>query len=259
MESQTEKVLLNSMSSTSALMVLGEYLSHISFIKEKIPIEVREEARIGADVIAASSQYLHAAVDSLSSEDSSPLPLPVFGLTRSSIYGLLYLDNVDLVRKKERLPSTGRFIQRTMDRWNNGSRYGFSKFDTDRDYHELWTQLSHFVHIIPAIKKEGGAKFNEVNFEFLRDLSKPTRHAGLPDQFDVLASECLEWQSMLTLATILRFREKHNHLFEFSSTKLQDHINGRVFPDCVDSIRSIPGPDATTEGLSRLAKSIFSA
>ena len=136
MDISFQSATVNSISATSALMVLGEYLNHISFIKDKIPVNVREEARIGADVIAASSQYLIAAVESLSDEDTPSIPLPVFALTRSAIYGLLYLDNVDLVRKKEKLPSPGKFIQQTMDKWSKGVTFGLGQVEHSKDYQE---------------------------------------------------------------------------------------------------------------------------
>ena len=254
-----ETAIVNSMSATSALMVLGEYLSHISSIRDKIASNIREEARIGADVIAASSQYSIAAVESLSGEDTPSIPLPVFALTRSAIYGLLYLDNADLVRKKERLPSPGKFIQQTMYKWSKGNTFGLGKFDESKDYHDLWSKLSEFVHIIPAIHKGGGAKYSGVNFDFGRDLSKPTKHAGLPEHFDELASECLEWQSLLTLATIAQFRRSHKHFFEFSSTKVQNHLESRVFPDCIQAIQGISSSDQTSKSISRLAKTVFSS
>ncbi len=251
--------MISPLVSTSIHLVLGEYLSHIASIKDKIDSDTREQARIGADVIVASSQYSIAAVDAFSDEDTPSAALPVFALSRSAIYGLLYLDNVDLVRKEEDLPSPGRFIQKTMDKWNRGNTFGIGRFEEDRDYHELWTQMSQFVHIIPAIKKQGGARFSQVKFEFGRDLSKPTRHAGLPEHFDELALECLEWQSLLTIATIYQFRRKHRRLFEFSSTKVQKHLESRVFPDCIQAIQGISSSDQTSKSISRLAKTIFSS
>ena len=249
--------MISPLVSTSIHLVLGEYLSHIASIKDKIDSDTREQARIGADVIGASSQYSIVAVDAFSDEDTPSAPLPVFALSRSAIYGLLYLDNVDLVRKEENLPSPGRFIQKTMDKWNSGNTFGIGSFVEDRDYHELWTQMSQFVHIIPAIKKQGGARFSQVKFDFDRDLSKPTRHAGLPEHFDELASECLEWQSLLTIATIYQFRRKHRRLFEFSSTKVQNHLESRVFPDCINSIQNIPCDPENSVSLKKLARRIF--
>ena len=239
MSSEYDEIVIKSMTSTSALMILGEYLNHISFIKDKIPMNIREEARIGADVIAASSQYSIAAVESINEEDSPSLSLPVFALIRSAIYGLLYLDNVDLVRRKEKLPSPGRFIQITMNKWNEGNTFGLGLFDEDTDYHELWGKLSEFVHIIPAINKGGGAKYSEVAFDFRRDLSEPTKHAGLPDEFDKLAIECLEWHALLVFATMKKFRESHTKLFNFNSAKVQSHLENTVFPDCITSLTHI--------------------
>jgi hypothetical protein len=239
-------------------LVLGEYLNHIAFIRDKIHTDIREQARIGADVIAASSQYSIAAIDSLSEEDTPSNSLPVFALSRSAVYGLIYLDNVDLVRQGERLPSPGKFIASTMKRWNNGPLHKwFGRFDEQKDYHELWTQLSEFVHIIPAIKKEGGAKFSQVKFDFERDLSKPTRHAGMPERFDEMASECLDWTALLTLATIVEFRKNNRRFFEFNSTKVQSHLEKVVFPDCIDSIVNIPCKSEQLVGMKKLSKNIF--
>ena len=248
------------LSSVSTAMVLGEYLNHIAYIKDKLPSQLREEARIGADVIAASSQYTIAAVDSLSDEDTPSNALPVFALSRSAVYGLIYLDNVDLVRQGERLPSPGKFIANTMKKWNNGPLHKwFGSFDEQKDYHELWTQLSEFVHIIPAIKKEGGAKFSQVKFDFERDLSKPTRHAGMPERFDEMASECLDWTALLTLATIVEFRKKNRRFFEFNSTKVQSHLEKVVFPDCIETVSGIISSEENSKGFRKLAKSIFSS
>ena len=257
MEASVETAIVNSMSATSALMVLGEYLSHISFIKDKIPVNVREEARIGADVIAASSQYSIAAVESLSEEDTPSIPLPVFALTRSAIYGLLYLDNVDLVRRKEKLPSPGKFIQQTMDKWSKGNTFGIGEFDQSKDYHELWSKLSEFVHIIPAVHKGGGAKYSEVNFDFGRDLSKPTKHAGLPEEFDLMACECLDWTALLSFATMADFRKKNHRFFNFNSTKVQSHLESVVFPDCINSIQNIPCDPENSVSMKKLARRIF--
>ena len=102
----------------SSQLILGEYLNHIAFIKDKIPSEIRELARIGADVIAASSQYTLTAIESLEKSDI-PKPLPVFALVRSSIYGMIYLENIDLVREKKKVPSPGKYIQKSIYTWNN--------------------------------------------------------------------------------------------------------------------------------------------
>jgi hypothetical protein len=252
--------LVSPLVATSVQLVLGEYLNHIAFIRDKIHTDIREQARIGADVIAASSQYSIAAIDSLSEEDTPSNSLPVFALSRSALYGQIYLDNVDLVWKGDSIPSPGRYIASTMRRWNNNPlNKWFGSFDEERDYHELWTQLSEFVHIIPAIKKGGGAKFNQVKFDFERDLSKPTRHAGLPDRFEELAGECMEWQALLTIATVYEFRRKHRRFFEFRSTKVQNHLEETVFPDCIQSISGITSSEETAKGIRKLAKSIFSS
>ena len=257
MQPSSSTAIVDSMTATSALMVLGEYLGHISFIKDKLPIDIREEARIGADVIAASSQYSIVAAESLSIEDTPSAPLPVFALVRSAIYGLIYLDNVDLVRRKEKLPSPGKFIQKTMEGWNKGNTFGLGVFDHTRNYHDLWNKLSEFVHIIPKIHKGGGAKYNEVNFDFGRDLSRPTKHAGLPEEFDSLAIECLEWHSLLIFATLRRFRDSQLKLFQFNSTKVQSHLEEVVFPDCVKSISGTSPSKEKSVKLRKFGRTIF--
>lgn len=241
----------------SSQLILGEYLSHIAFIKDKIPPEIRELARIGADVIAAASQYTLSAIESLEKSDSSR-PLPVFALVRSSIYGMLFLENIDLVREQNKLPSPGRYIDSSMKRWNQSSESrNFGKFDLSKDYNSLWARLSEFVHIIPAIREEGGAHFNKVKFDYRRDLSQPSRHAGLPESFEKLATEYMTWHSLLILSTISNFRKSHPQLFNFRSEKVQQHLTKIVFPDCKSSIRGIPSTDEQRPGLKIISDKLF--
>lgn len=241
----------------SSQLILGEYLNHIAFIKDKIPSDIRELARIGADVIAASSQYTLSAIESLEKSDSSR-PLPVFALVRSSIYGMQFLENIDLVRDQHKLPSPGSYIDKSMKRWNQSSESNnLGKFDLSEDYNSLWSRLSEFVHIIPAIREGGGAHFNKVKFDYRRDLSQPSRHAGLPESFEKLAIEYMNWQSLLILSTISNFRKTHPQLFNFRSEKVQHHLTKIVFPDCKSSIRGIPSTDGQRLGLKIISNKLF--
>ena len=241
----------------SSQLILGEYLNHIAFIKDMIPSEIRELARIGADVIAASSQYTLTAIESLEKSEVAR-PLPVFALVRSSIYGMIYLENIDLVREKKKVPSPGKYIQKSIDTWNNENISDiFGKFDISKDYHSLWSQLSEFVHIIPAIKDNGGAHFGQVKFDYKRDLSIPSRHAGLPEQFEDLAKDCITWLSLLSLSTLIRFRKNHPQLFKFRSDKVQNHLENIVFPDCISSIKNMPVSKEMIPGLRILSNKIF--
>jgi len=241
----------------SSQLILGEYLNHIAFIKDKIPSEIRELARIGADVIAASSQYYLSAIESLENPESSR-PLPVFALVRSSVYGMIFLENLDLVREQKKLPSPGHYIDNCIKRWNSSSESNnFGKFDLSKDHNSLWNQLSEFVHIIPAIKESGGAHFNKVRFDYQRDLSQPSRHAGLPENFETLATECMEWQSLLALSTFSNFKNNYPQLFNFRSDKVMRHLTKIVFPDCKSSIRTIPASDQHKLGLKIISNKLF--
>jgi hypothetical protein len=142
----------------SALLVLGEYLHHLSSIREQLPSDIREEARIGADVIVASTQYSAAAREGLDQSSDEVRPLPVFAMVRSAIYGLIFLENVDYVRAKKEIPSPGRFVSRSVKRWER-EKIGdsFGTFESNVDHHKRWADLSQYVHSIPEIKKEGGS------------------------------------------------------------------------------------------------------
>ena len=94
------------------MAVLGRYLNHLAFLDKGISNDAREMARIGADVIAASMQYdqiARWALDGYGSAQHEPLPLGVFSMTRSSIYGLHYLDNMDNVKTSEKLTNQGNY------------------------------------------------------------------------------------------------------------------------------------------------------
>ena len=241
----------------SALLVLGEYLHHLSSIREQLPSDVREEARIGADVIAASTQYSAAAREGLDQKPDEIRPLPVFAMVRSAIYGLIFLENVDLVRAKKEIPSPGSFVGGAIKRWES-SKMGDSlgSFEPGTDHHQRWTDLSQYVHIIPAIKKEGGVSYS-VDFQSSWDSSRRSRHAGLPETFNQEAISCLEWQARLSLSTMFGFRERHPRLFEFKGEKIRRHIEENAFPLCIEMVLGIPG--VKSGGARRIAKALFSS
>ena len=239
----------------SALLVLGEYLHHLSSLREDLPAETREEARIGADVIAASIQYSAAARDGLDRGPSEVRPLPVFAMVRSAIYGLIFLENVNLVRMKKDVPSAGRFVSDSIERWESKRLGGsFGDFDTGADHHERWRKLSQYVHIIPEIKKEGGVSY-AVDFQSSWDSSRRSRHAGLPEKFEKEAMECLEWQARLSLSTLFGFRENHPHLFDFKREVVRRHMEEDAFPMCTDMVLGIPG--IKRGQARRVAKALF--
>ena len=242
----------------SVMSVLGEYLHYISSIRDKLPGDVREEARIGADVIAASIQYSSAARDGLDKSPDEVRPLPVFAMVRSAIYGLIFLENIDLVRTKSDLPSAGRFVRAATRRWDSDKlASNFGSFDSDKDHHDRWSELSQYVHIIPAIKKEGGISY-KVDFDSPWDSSRRSRHAGLPENFGTEALACLEWQARLSISTMVGFRRKFSRLFEFNSDKVRSHVEGTAFPMCTKSVLAIPADATYSTGMEMMARHLFS-
>ena len=239
----------------SALLVLGEYLHHLTSIKEELPADIRDEARIGADVIAASTQYSSAARDGLNPDSGDIRPLPVFAMVRSAIYGLMFLENVDIVRMKKDMPSAGRFVSDSVKRWESkGLGDSFGDFGQGEEHHERWRKLSQYVHIIPALKKEGGVSYS-VDFQSSWDSSRRSRHAGLPERFEEEAMECLEWQARLSISTLFGFREKFPGFFDFKKDRISSHIKNNAFPLCIEMISSIPG--ISKNKANRISRSLF--
>ena len=100
--------------------ILAEYLHHIAYSGE-LSEEARELARIGSDVLAASMQADQIArwsLDGYGDGNHHSLPLGVFAMTRSSVYGLHYLYNIKNVREKKKMVSIEKFIKNCQGKWN---------------------------------------------------------------------------------------------------------------------------------------------
>ena len=177
--------------------ILSEYLHHLAY-SDALSGEARELARIGSDVLAASMQADQIArwsLDGYGDKNHQSLPLGVFAMTRSSVYGLHYLYNIKNVREKKKMVSIEKFIKNCQGKWNASllsARFGQIELDRDERM-ERWHNLSKVVHIIPTIREKGGAHIShKVDFSFENDLAKPSRHALLPEYFDEQGSMYLE-------------------------------------------------------------------
>ena len=106
---------------------MGRYLDHIAYL-DGVEKETRELARIGADVIAASMQCNQVArwsFDGFQAREHSPLPLGVFTMSRSSMYGLHYLDSMDKVHTEEKLVNLIQFFKKAR---RDGTRLHFANY-----------------------------------------------------------------------------------------------------------------------------------
>ena len=251
----------------SSLAILSEYLDHLAYNKE-INKSIREQARIGADVIAASMQADQIARWSLhgfGESDHDSRPLGVFVMSRSSIYGLHYLDNIKAVHQKTKLNHlTSRFLKKSEKRWNKtpfASHYGMIIHDI-KEMSKKWSELSEMVHIIPTIREYEGARMipsHKVEFSFGSDLAVPSHHAVLPDFFSDEAVRCLDWRSKIAIASVWNFRMKNSQFFSEKALppKVIEDLKTTVWPDCRDLIRSIPVEDDLKSELEGLSNRLF--
>ena len=172
-----------------------------------------ELARIGSDVLAASMQADQIArwsLDGYGDNNHHSLPLGVFAMTRSSVYGLHYLYNIKKVREKGKMVSIGKFIKKCQGKWNSSllsERFGQIELDRDESM-ERWNNLSEVVHIIPTIREKERHISHKVNFSFENDLAKPSRHALLPEYFDEQGSMYLEWRAKIAIGCLIGFKRE---------------------------------------------------
>jgi hypothetical protein len=228
--------------------ILSEYLNHLAY-SETLSDEARELARIGSDVIAASMQADQIArwsLDGYGDDNHTSLPLGVFAMTRSSVYGLHYLYNIKKVREKKKMTSISKFIKICQSNWNSSllsSRYGLIEFDRDERV-KMWNNLSEVVHIIPTIRERGGAHIShKVDFTFENDLARPSRHALLPEFFDEQGSMYLEWRAKIAIGCLIGFKERYNQLYSEKSLskKIYNSLVDEIWPECNDYVRFING------------------
>lgn len=250
-----------------AMAVLAEFLDFFAN-DDSVNNVIREEARIGCDVIAASMQADEIArwsYDGYGSNEHQSLPMGVFVMTRSSIYGLHYLYNIKQVRTKTKMISIGKFIDKCEDNWNSSlfpGRYGRITHNRDERM-EKWDNLSKVVHIIPTIKEHGETRISHrVDFSFEEDLGTPSRHAILPKYFEIEANKYLEWRAKIAIGCLLGFRARFPTFYSKQSMpeKTYEFLAAHVLKDCNEMVRSVNNlfeKDLNIE-LMGLADSVFS-
>lgn len=248
-------------SQTLSLIVqtaLGQYLDYVASYHERIKGPIQTRARIGADILAAMTQFSQSALNCFDDEQYEPQPLSVFALIRSTLYGLQYLDSLEEIEKEANISKVTKVISRSSSEYARSSLPNFfGNIHPEIDDYGQWRRLSKFVHIIPAIDKHGGSHFNRVNFNYPRDLSKPSIHAGLPEQFSVEARRCLDWQAKVCLGFLIKFRDFYPYFFNFRSPILSKHFNEEVLSEFHEYILNIPTEENISPVLKNIANALF--
>jgi len=252
-----------------SLAILAEYLDHLAYV-EAVSKSTREQARIGADVIAASMQADQIARWSLhgfGDPDHDERPLGVFAMTRSSIYGLHYLDNIKEVHQKSKLNHiTAKFLKNSEKRWNKSpfvSQFGLINHDIG-EMSERWSELSVRVHIIPTILEFDGIRMrpsHKVDFSFGADLAAPSHHAVLPEYFSDEAKQSLDWRAKIAIASVWNFRAKYSQFFSKKAlpSKVFEELKSTVWSNCHDFIIGINSTfeEDLSGPLTELAERLF--
>jgi hypothetical protein len=227
-----------------ATAILAEYLQHLAF-SDNISEEIRELARIGSDVIAASMQADQIARWSFSGfGEHDSRPIGIFAMTRSSVYGLHYLYNIKKIREHSKMVSIGKFINNCERHWNSSllsEEFGKLEFDRNKRM-EMWSDLSEVVHIIPTIREYGGSSIShKVNFSFEDDLAKPSRHSLLPEYFTEQGQMYLEWRSKIAIGCLIGFRERFSQFYNKKALPkdIFSHLELNIWQECNDLINGI--------------------
>ena len=211
---------------------------------------------MAADILGAMSQFSQSALNCFDEHETDPQPLSVFALVRSTLYGLQYLDSLEEIESGKKITKITRIISKSSSYYANSNVASqLGEIHPEIDDYEQWGRLSEFVHIIPAIDKHGGSNYDRVKFQYPRDLSSPSIHAGLPEQFSVEARRCLDWQAKVCIGFLLRFRNFYPYFFNFRSPILSKHFNEEVLPEFREYIMNIP----TDENISRVLKNLANA
>ena len=209
--------------------------------------QFREIARIGSDVIAASMQADQIARWSLNGfgdQNHETMPLGIFAMTRSSIYGLHYLYNIKNVRDRTKTKPIEKFLKICEKNWNItllSQKFGKIEFER-RERLDNWDKLSEVVHIIPTIREKGGTRIShKVNFSFEDSLNKPSKHAYLPEYFTQEGEGYLHWRSKIAIGCMVGFKSRFSELFSEKSHKknVYQKLKDVVLIECNDYIRGI--------------------
>ena len=237
---------------------LGQYLDYIAAYPERIDRSIQVRARMGADILAAMSQFSQSALNCFDEHETEPQPLSVFALIRSTLYGLQYLDSLEEIESGKEITKITRIISKSSSSYAKSNVVStLGEIHPQIDDYEQWRRLSEFVHIIPAIDKHGGSNFNRVNFQYPRDLSSPSIHAGLPEQFSVEARRCLDWQAKICVGFLLKFRNIYPYFFNFRSPILSKQFNEEVLHEFREYIQNIPTEENISAVLKNLANALF--
>lgn len=225
--------------------ILGEFLDYVAS-DEEISDTLREMARIGSDVIAASiqaDQIARWSLDGFGDPKHDSRPLGVFAMTRSSVYGLHYLYNIKNVRNKTKTRSIEKFLKDCEKYWNLtllSDRFGRIELER-KERLENWSKLSEIVHIIPTIREKGGFISNKVDFSFEDKLEMRSKHALLPEYFNEEGRDYLNWRAKIAIGCVINFKIRFPELFSERTYKksVYDHIKNKVWKDCNGYIRGV--------------------
>lgn len=213
-------------------VLLASYLDVIAS-ERGLQEDVRITARVAADTLAASLH--HDTGVQLCLDNHPPLPLAGRALTRSSIYALHYLWNLDKVVRQEPLGGIPTCLKKIREHWNKkAAAYGLEKmYETPDEMMLQWGELSETVHIIPKVELEQAG--NYVSFSVPEDLGEASVHAGiiiaeLPEFITTAAHSTRTWRTRLAYIMLLRFRNRNKKLFLGFNEDVKSHLNGLVLP-----------------------------
>lgn len=225
--------------------ILGEFLDYVAS-DEEISDILREMARIGSDVIAASMQADQIArwsLDGFGDPKHDSRPLGVFAMTRSSVYGLHYLYNIKNVRDKNKTKPIEKFLKDCERCWNSTLlSEKFGRIEIERNERlDNWNKLSEIVHIIPTIREKGGFISHKVDFSFEKRLDMRSKHALLPEYFNDEGRDYLNWRAKIAIGCVVCFKDRFPELFSERTYKksVYSHIQNKVWKDCNNYVRGI--------------------
>lgn len=235
-------------------VLLASYLDVIAS-ERSLQEDVRKTARVAADTLAASLH--HDAGVQLCLDSHPPLPLAGKALTRSSIYALHYLWNLERVVRQEPLGGIPTYLKKNRKHWNKkAAAYGLEEMYETQDAMMLnWGELSETVHIIPKVELEEPG--NYVSFSVPDDLGEASHHAGIviaefPEFITTAAHSIRTWRTQLAYIMLLRFRNRNKRLFLGFNKDVKSHLNGLVLPSAREVLE-----ERERDSVSRLEAEIY--
>ena len=235
-------------------VLLASYLDVIAS-ERGLREDVRKTARVAADTLAASLHHDDGL--QLCLDNHPPLPLAGKALTRSSIYALHYLWNLDRVVRQEPLGSISTYLKKNRKHWNKkAAAYDLEEMYDNTDAMMLnWNELSETVHIIPKVELEEPG--NYVSFSVPEDLGEASHHAGIviaefPEFITTAAHSTRIWRTQLAYIMLLRFRNRNKKLFLGFDKDVKSHLNGLVLPSARKMLE-----EKERDAVSRLEEEIY--